>query len=719
MSLSQLKASGYLRTIFPHHYSFHCTESKPKLGELSIWEWEDGSGIASSRSISPLLGSNNREGYDLCSIIPLAGDHLEKANKTPSSQVVRGPPTPRLGGCGRDLSEGLETLPERLMKKVGLSGHDYTGDTTAPYDPAQHLRTQAILGHPSLPDAQSADAAGRMGGRGSPPQAQSKDTLDIAHHLSRGSQRHLEEAGPGSGGWDDHDDEDSSGPSRPISSSMKRAGGTGMTQEELATMDPKRVRRIIANRQSAARSKERRLKYTRDLEQKVSQLQDEISHLRHRLDTETERNKRSEADLQQQLNARHYAYEGSGRYHQDFRQSSYNQGPSASVGVPQHPSRPMDLLQLSHLHNPSLSQHVQMGGQQHQAHEAFAASAARPYGYGGMGISSGVAGSGLIASAQGQDESAGRPRGSSTSGAWMGVNMLGTGPDTVRGHHGEGPMEVSSMHPHSATSPSSPGTAQDPYLESAANGMDSLVLTHKMFPGYSPDVPVLPTSLSMLGTPQMLSPLEEMPQMGSNPLSLLRILKDCHSQQQGGCNMLEPLPQLHVNPVIKQEAPQMGPSEGQMPDSHLAHPGSMQHSWGQPSLLSGLDQHLQMRGGNQPSSLWCTRPAVTGSQWNMDGSMRGPQAGGPPTCHGMSMVSRDRSRDLGMPMPSAPASLTIQITLPRGREGPVSQTGSPATRPSTPSGAWRVDHSGRAAVLRTESLPVDFRVGSKFEGATN
>jgi hypothetical protein len=94
--------------------------------------------------------------------------------QTPSSQVVRGPPTPRLIGCGRDLSEGHQTLPERLMKKVGLSGHDYTGDTTAPYDPAQHLRTRAILGHPSLLDAQSADAAGRMGERGSPPQAQSK-----------------------------------------------------------------------------------------------------------------------------------------------------------------------------------------------------------------------------------------------------------------------------------------------------------------------------------------------------------------------------------------------------------------------------------------------------------------------------------------------------------------------------------------------------------------
>lgn len=32
----------------------------------------------------------------------------------------------------------------------------------------------------------------------------------------------------------------------------KRAGGTGMSQEELAAMDPKRVKRIIANRQVRA-----------------------------------------------------------------------------------------------------------------------------------------------------------------------------------------------------------------------------------------------------------------------------------------------------------------------------------------------------------------------------------------------------------------------------------------------------------------------------------
>jgi hypothetical protein len=72
--------------------------------------------------------------------------------------------------------------------------------------------------------------------------------------------------------------------------------GTGLCRPTITPVTKGRrgLTCLLCGMQSAARSKERRLKYTRDLEQKVSQLQDEISHLRHRLDTETERNKRSE-----------------------------------------------------------------------------------------------------------------------------------------------------------------------------------------------------------------------------------------------------------------------------------------------------------------------------------------------------------------------------------------------------------------------------------------
>ncbi|KAL8171926.1 hypothetical protein V2J09_023730 [Rumex salicifolius] len=48
---------------------------------------------------------------------------------------------------------------------------------------------------------------------------------------------------------------------------------------ELALMDPKRAKRILANRQSAARSKERKIHYTNELERKVQTLQTEATTL--------------------------------------------------------------------------------------------------------------------------------------------------------------------------------------------------------------------------------------------------------------------------------------------------------------------------------------------------------------------------------------------------------------------------------------------------------
>ncbi|KAL1543715.1 transcription factor VIP1-like [Salvia divinorum] len=48
---------------------------------------------------------------------------------------------------------------------------------------------------------------------------------------------------------------------------------------ELALIDPKRAKRILANRQSAARSKERKTRYTGELERKVQTLQSETTTL--------------------------------------------------------------------------------------------------------------------------------------------------------------------------------------------------------------------------------------------------------------------------------------------------------------------------------------------------------------------------------------------------------------------------------------------------------
>ncbi|KAJ6835217.1 transcription factor VIP1 [Iris pallida] len=48
---------------------------------------------------------------------------------------------------------------------------------------------------------------------------------------------------------------------------------------ELSLLDPKRAKRILANRQSAARSKERKVRYTGELERKVQMLQTEATTL--------------------------------------------------------------------------------------------------------------------------------------------------------------------------------------------------------------------------------------------------------------------------------------------------------------------------------------------------------------------------------------------------------------------------------------------------------
>ncbi|KAL5222479.1 hypothetical protein ABZP36_027192 [Zizania latifolia] len=48
---------------------------------------------------------------------------------------------------------------------------------------------------------------------------------------------------------------------------------------QLAVVDPKRAQRIVANRQSAARAKERKMQYTAALEQKVKALEEELASL--------------------------------------------------------------------------------------------------------------------------------------------------------------------------------------------------------------------------------------------------------------------------------------------------------------------------------------------------------------------------------------------------------------------------------------------------------
>ncbi|VFQ85115.1 unnamed protein product [Cuscuta campestris] len=62
-------------------------------------------------------------------------------------------------------------------------------------------------------------------------------------------------------------------------SALEKKGMNTDRLAELALIDPKRAKRILANRQSAARSKERKTRYTNELERKVQTLQTEATAL--------------------------------------------------------------------------------------------------------------------------------------------------------------------------------------------------------------------------------------------------------------------------------------------------------------------------------------------------------------------------------------------------------------------------------------------------------
>lgn len=82
------------------------------------------------------------------------------------------------------------------------------------------------------------------------------------------------------------------------------ANSSGLSVGELAHIDPKRAKRILANRQSAARSKERKLLYITELEGKVIKLKGELNSLRReykKLHSETDRMSTENQTLEQEL----------------------------------------------------------------------------------------------------------------------------------------------------------------------------------------------------------------------------------------------------------------------------------------------------------------------------------------------------------------------------------------------------------------------------------
>ncbi|CAD5178101.1 unnamed protein product [Musa acuminata subsp. malaccensis] len=196
-------------------------------------------------------------------------------------------PTPRGGGGGgashhrRALSETFVRLPDDLLFDSdpdfeipdidfsSLSDDNFSGDNGAPIaaEPARAATSAAVAaagtGRP-VPGAHlrslSVDAAFFEGlsfqdavpeGRG--------------HHRRSGSMD-----GPTSS---------LKGESAPPLSDFAKKTMPSEKLAELALIDPKRAKRILANRQSAARSKERKIHYTSELERKVETLQTEATSL--------------------------------------------------------------------------------------------------------------------------------------------------------------------------------------------------------------------------------------------------------------------------------------------------------------------------------------------------------------------------------------------------------------------------------------------------------
>ncbi|KAL2577527.1 hypothetical protein AAZV13_16G140200 [Glycine max] len=89
---------------------------------------------------------------------------------------------------------------------------------------------------------------------------------------------------------------------------------------ELALTDPKRAKRMLANRQSAARSKERKIRYTSELEKKVQTLQTEATNLSAQL-TMLQRDTTDLTAQNKELKLRLQAFEQEAQLREDLNEA--------------------------------------------------------------------------------------------------------------------------------------------------------------------------------------------------------------------------------------------------------------------------------------------------------------------------------------------------------------------------------------------------------------
>jgi len=152
---------------------------------------------------------------------------------------------------------------------------------------------------------------------------------------------------------------------------------------ELASVDPKRVKRILANRQSAARSKERKMRYISELERKVQTLQTEATTLSAQLTllqrdsagigSQNHELKLRLQTMEQQAQLRDALNEALGEEVQRLKLATGQLGAGQSASLAQQMSMNSPLFQLQqqgphHPHHPlyQLQQQQQQQQQQHQ-----------------------------------------------------------------------------------------------------------------------------------------------------------------------------------------------------------------------------------------------------------------------------------------------------------------------------------------------------------------
>ncbi|XP_020691021.1 transcription factor VIP1-like [Dendrobium catenatum] len=198
------------------------------------------------------------------------------------------PPNPRSAGHRRSHSETFVRLPDDLLFD---SDPDFNiSDIDLPSLSDDNVSGGSATVAPAIPveyggrsDVREAHPGGRPAGVGAHSRSMSVDAaffgamgfqeVGAAFGVAPEKRAHHRHSSSMDGETSPFEEE-----STGLSDYAKKAMSADKLAE-LALIDPKRAKRILANRQSAARSKERKILYTSELERKVQTLQTEATTL--------------------------------------------------------------------------------------------------------------------------------------------------------------------------------------------------------------------------------------------------------------------------------------------------------------------------------------------------------------------------------------------------------------------------------------------------------